>query len=212
MPPRTKVTIRLQSLGFLTSQEDFCHTYSRIIILSNLHKHSSWRQQWLQESRDQRQLFVSKREWSCWLLLFWRFSDKRALQQSQVQYKIHSTGLYPCPLVFRDNVSRVILCSWATVSPWPDSLFSQTSWTSSLNRTERLGSWFISFSVVWRPRAEMTTAVRACTQTTKTHTQVTVFLWVPKLPRRSKWWIGSPSWSLSYLIPCLLLWMKSRRR
>jgi len=34
MPPRTKVTTRLQCLDFLTSQEDFYHTCSRMIIFN----------------------------------------------------------------------------------------------------------------------------------------------------------------------------------
>lgn len=95
-------------------------------------------------------------------------------------------------LVFRDNVSRVVPCSWATFSPWWDSQFSQNSPFSSLNRNERLSSCLISFSVAWTPHVEMTTLVRACTQTTqRSDTRKSLFYFeFPNSLTSLKWWIA----------------------
>lgn len=49
IPVRNRVTTRLQCLGFLAFQEDFCHTYCRVIIFNAVYKYSSQNQQRLQD-------------------------------------------------------------------------------------------------------------------------------------------------------------------
>lgn len=128
--------------------------------------------------------YGSKREiLSCWLPLFCRFSDERALLQSQVQYKICSTWLYPCLQVFRGIDLKGYPMSLSHSQPLTgQSIQSNLMKFSSLNRNERPGSWLISFSLTQRPHAKMTTVIRACTQITQPNTWVTVFLWLLEFP------------------------------
>lgn len=130
---------------------------------------------------------LSKRELICWLLLFWKFSDKRNLQQSQVQRKNHSTDFI---LVFSLQRQCLKVCSMflshsqaltrQSVHSKLIIFYSEQEW-----KIKQLVDFFL-----WGLEISL---VRACTQTTQTsHSNKwhTVFLWVPKLPHRGKWWIA----------------------
>lgn len=178
-----------------------------------VYKYSSQRQQQLQASNPGIRDSCKNLPWflcmgpkeilNWWLLLFFAGFLVKGLYSSQVQYWVCSTWLYPCLPFFIDIDLRGYPMSLSHNQPLTgQSTQSNLMKFSFLNRNERTGSCFISFSLAQSPGAKMTTVIRAYTQISQTNTWVNDFPWSTEFPNYFAWISGgSAPEPGSFLIP-----------